>query len=204
MRGSVWAVVTNEFDRQDEAAARAEFARVRELTIDGAKPFAAATLLAPAKRGDAGTLPQFDLGTVRARAQPGVEYTLQMGIYQIDDGSRAPTDAQLREIRQAAEMAVKTLRADGVEAFYWHGPSRSTVTVGLFGESDLQRTAREGGKEMVVPQRSDRLAAAQAAFPQNLVNGMAIRVKVQGADSPDRAPVGKAGGFQPSFLIRIP
>lgn len=204
LRGDAWVVAAAEFPREQESQARAEYARIRDLTIDGTKPFAAATLLAPAKRGEAGTLPEFDLSTLRARITPGIEYTLQIGIYQVDDGAATPTDAQRKEIRTAAETAVKTLRADGVEAFYWHGPTRSTVTVGLFGERDLQRTVREAGKELVVPQRSEKLAAAQAAFPQNLVNGMAIRVRVQGADTPDKAPIGRAGGFQPSFLIRIP
>jgi hypothetical protein len=204
LRGDAWLVVAAEFSREQDEAAREEHTRIRSLKFDQAQPFAAATLLAPAKRGEAGTLPEFDLATLRGRIPAGVEYTLQIGIYQVDDGTEVPTEKQLKEIRAAAETAVKTLRADGVEAFYWHGPTRSTVTVGLFREADIQRTAREGGKEIVVPQRSEKLAAAQAAFPQNLVNGMAIRVRVQGADTPDRAPAGKAGGFQPSFLIRIP
>jgi hypothetical protein len=203
-RDGAWIVASAEFPRSAEDQARAELARVRELRLGDMQPFAAATLLAPSKRGEAGSMPQFDLTALSGSLPPDVLYTLQVGIYQVGDATATPSNAELRDIRKAAEEAVRVLRADGAEAFYWHGPARSTVTVGLFGERDVQRVVREGGKEITVAQRSERLAAAQAAFPQNLVNGMAIRVRVQGADTPDRAPSGRAGGFQPSFLIRLP
>jgi hypothetical protein len=203
-RDGAWIVASAEFPRSAEGQARAELARVRELRSGDTQPFAAATLLAPSKRGETGSMPQFDLTALSTSLPPDVLYTLQVGIYQVGDATATPSDAELRDIRKAAEEAVRVLRADGAEAFYWHGPTRSTVTVGLFGERDVQRLVREGGKEITVAQRSERLAAAQAAFPQNLVNGMAIRVRVQGADTPDKAPSGRAGGFQPSFLIRLP
>jgi hypothetical protein len=203
-RANAWIIASAEFAQQDEALARAELARVRALRTADAQPFASASLLAPSKRGEAGSMPEFDLSVLTASLPPDILYTLQVGIYQVGDGVDTPSDSERRELRKAAEEAVRVLRKDGAEAYYWHGPTRSTVTVGLFGERDVQRTAREGGKEITIAQRSDRLAAAQAAYPQNLVNGMAIRVRVQGADTPDRAPTGRAGGFQPSFLIRLP
>ena len=102
---------------------------------------------------------------------------------------RAPSAQDLSQFRAAAEQAVARLRADGEQAFYHHGPSASTITVGVFGESDHDPA---GGFD------SHRPTEARERHPHNLVNG-------QGFHETLRTDSGQAvRRLQRSQLVAIP
>lgn len=116
---------------------------------------------------------------LRSAASRGL-YTLQIGFY---DDVTGKTD----EYRQAAEQAAAALRKDGYQAFYYHGPNRSMITIGVFGPEAL---TDKGDGEVVY---SDQVLALQRRFPYNLANGETIRETRAGKTTE-----------QPSFLVRIP
>lgn len=139
--------------------------RARGLPIDAA-------LLVPVTPGE-GAHPEFNL----TAAPPGTHYTLQIGFY---DPAFGP------DFRKAAEKAAAILRSEGVQAFYYHGPNRSMITVGTFGDKAL---VSPDDKEY-----SYDVRALQRRFPFNLGNGVTLREK-----RPDGTLVN-----QPSFLVHIP
>ncbi len=124
----------------------------------------------PSPRGAA------DLRSVAGRGH----YTLQIGYFE------DPNDPALA--RQAAEQWAAQLRNEGTPAYYFHGPNRSMVTVGLFPAS----AASVSNTGVVTYSQSVR--QLQQRFPHNLYNGNTIRVKLRDGRTID----------QPSFLVRIP
>jgi len=125
-----------------------------------------------------------------AERNPDVFYTLQVGIYGREDGGE-PTPSERAEFRAAAEQAVRQLRAEGAEAYYWHAPNRSHVMVGLFGEEDLDASVQP-------PIESAVLQEARENHPHNLLNGTGIRERIRGAGGRTDTRL------QPSFLVEIP
>src|SRR5690606_17423075 len=97
--------------------------------------FATAFLAPPAGDPDPGAIPQYHLSRARIEFGAQSRYTLQIAVYE----SNNPAEA-----RRAAEQAAAQLRADGEPAFYYHGPSRSMVTLGAF-------TAAEAGLDTGLP-----------------------------------------------------
>jgi hypothetical protein len=86
---------------------------------------------------------------------------------------------QVAEIRKAAEGAVKALREQGDQAFYFHGPERSMVTVGLFP------TAEDAA-----------IRAIQKRFPSHMINGqLTTNAKSEQLNGPKG---------QPSFVVTVP
>jgi hypothetical protein len=79
------------------------------------------------------------------------------------------------------------MRRQGEQAFYFHGPLRSMVTVGLFGidEYDLRQLRL----------RSPAIARLMERFPHNLVNGAGVKRK--------RAGQAEAV-MDPSFVVGVP
>ena len=75
-------------------------------------------------------LPSPDVGNPRwdLRLAEGV-YTLQVAVYFNTD--------TMRRRKEAAAEKTRQLRAKGLEAYYYHGTTRSMVTVGSFGEDGL-------------------------------------------------------------------
>ncbi len=109
-------------------------------------------------------------------------YSLQVGIFE-------PTD-DFSEYKQAAVEFCDLLREKGFEAYYYHTPVSSTVTVGAFGTDAAIR--RPDG-------RNDYSATVRALqqnelLRYNLVNGGVMRVK------------DPQGGFHavPSQLVEVP
>lgn len=122
-----------------------------------------------------GELGEFDLRRMAGRAV----YSLQIGFYE------GGPDA-----RKVAEDAVAALRKQGTEAYYYHGPNRSVVSVGTFGESAIISTT-EG--QRIQTTYDARVKALQEQFPYNLANGRVIEETRQGTTT-----------RQPSFLVRVP
>lgn len=128
--------------------------------------------------GAPGTAGPSDLD-LRSAAARGL-YTLQIGFYEDAQGKS-------EDYKKAAEQAATALRKDGYQAYYYHGPNRSMITIGVFGPEAL---TDKGNGEVVY---ADEVLALQRRFPYNLANGETIRETRAGKTTE-----------QPSFLVRIP
>lgn len=149
--GQTSTVYAGRFRSPRQADATSTMERVRQATLDGEQPFADAEFRdVGAVRVDAEALDPLDL-----RRHAGA-YTLQIGFYDREFGER---------FREAAEEAARTLRDDGHEAFFYHGPNRSLVTVGLFTNSDFVMVQ---GRQSYGP----RIKEVQQTFPHHFANGL--------------------------------
>ncbi len=176
-RGRGAAVVSGSYTSPSDAAAQRDLARARAVTVDGATPFPSAFLAPPAGKPDPGSTPQYHLSRAFAEFGNQARYTLQIAVYE----SKNPAEA-----RKAAEQAAAQLRAEGEPGFYYHGPSRSMVTIGAF-------SASEAGLDTGLP--GPVLAEYQRRHPYNLMNGRQLLTQSGGRSNP--AP-------QTSFLVEIP
>lgn len=173
------------FVEPGSSAALAELRRVRAIAGSGtdgagAKPFEGAFFAPPAgaAAGASGARPEYNLTRAREQHGKGAFVTLQVGVYERTDlGATSAQD--LAEIRAAAEQAAAQLRREGEEAYYYHGPRRSMVTIGAFPEED------------VTQKRSPAAAALRKRHPYNLLNG-------QGYKS------GSSGQVRASEFVRVP
>jgi hypothetical protein len=178
-RGDGFAALAGAYDDPGSAEAKRDLAVARAFSYQGGKPFEAAIMAAPAKRGVAGSNPEHDLRNVRQfTGQRRLNTTLQVGIYGRLDRVR-PSDEDLADIRKAAEEAVRVLRAEGVKAYYYHGPERSTVCIGAFESS-----------------ADPEFRVLQKRYPRNLVNGQLVE--------PAKARAMGIDAAQPSFPVTIP
>jgi hypothetical protein len=167
-------VVYGGFEAPDDRDAQRELARVKALEIGGSRPFASA-FLAPQGGIDPGTIPELNLAEAKERHGRGAKYTLQIAVYESD---------RRGEAKRAAEEAASQLRRDGELAFYYHGPTKSMVTVGLFGDRDY---------DPVTGRRSLELQGLQRRYPHNLLNGRTIIERRVGGER-----------TQPSALVSVP
>ena len=156
--------------------------RVRKVRIDGQTPFAKAFYIPPSGQAQS----NLDLRSAPTTFGPSAVYTLQVAAYGRADG-RAPTDRDIRDARQKAEEAVDELRRQGELAFYYHGPSMSMVTVGVFSHSDIQQESL-----------SYEIRSLMQRFPHNLYNGKGVSQTVTTTDG-TRQKI-----MQESFPVLIP
>lgn len=185
-RGKAAVVAYGKYPSPDAAAAKADLERIRNLRIGNERPFGSAMMAPPIFEALPGTLPQYDLRNVKAQYGDRGAYTLQVGVYcRMDDAE--PSAKELGEFRAAAEKAVVEMRRQGENAFYYHGPRRSMVTVGLFGlkEFDLKNPGLQ----------SPAIAQAMRKYPYNLVNGAGVKRKRPGQTEPT---------IDPSFIVSVP
>ena len=96
----------------------------------------------------------------------------------------------MKEGASVKQIGAVQMRREGEEAYYFHGPRRSMVTIGLFDETEYDTKAP--GK----PKQSKRLLDLRKAHPYNLVNGQGMRVKIKGQKG--------EGDISPSFLVNVP
>lgn len=168
-RGSATVIAYGRYGTPDEAKKDLERIHQTEVSMPDAqgnlvkvKPFQESFLSPP---GDIkGRLPEYDLRNARKTKGDWALYTLQVGVYSRED--KSPTQKELEEFRAAAEQAVVQLRREGEQAYYFHGPTRSSVTVGLFGKEDYD------------PQTKLECAALKQLrkkFPYNLQNGAGVK-----------------------------
>lgn len=189
-RGKATVLEYGSYAGREDKAAIDDLARVRDLDIDGQKQLAGA-FLAPPAQGALGAIPEFNLSNAlkdyRGKTKP--IYTLQVAVYARDD-DKAPTSKELAQFRQTAEEAAAQLRREGETAFYYHGPNRSMVTVGLFGPKDSD-PLKPGSESMALRELRDR-------YKYNLLNGKGIKETQMGANGKE------VSSLQPSFLVAIP
>lgn len=176
-RGRGAAVVAGSYRSPADGAAQRDLARARAIALDGRTPFSSAFLAPPTGEADRGGLPQYHLSRAFTEFGSQSRYTLQIAVYESPNA---------REAERAAEQAAAQLRAEGEPAFYYHGPSRSMVTLGAF-------TGDEAGLETGLP--GPILAELRRRHPYNLFNGRQLLQRVPGQSQ--RVP-------QPSFLVEIP
>ena len=163
------------------AEAEALLKRVREVRDEGTKPFTHAFYIPPTDKAAS----NLDLRSAPQDYGKQAVYTLQIGAYGRTDG-KAPTEKDVLEARRKAEEAAADLRQQGELAFYYHGPSMSMVTVGVFGERDIQNSF------------SLELRDLMERFPHNLVNGQGVSQTVLTSDGKETQMI------QPSFPVLIP
>lgn len=145
-----------------EPAAQDGLRRVRSASIGEVQPFAAAILMPPVVAG-ADAPDEANLRGVHQRHAPAdAVYTLQVRVYARPDNAK-PTPEDLRRFRGQAERTARALRSQGVEAFYYHGPNMSMVTVGVLGEADHDGSTQP-------PVESARLRRLRRDHPHNLLN----------------------------------
>lgn len=155
--------------------------RVRNVRDEGTKPFTRAFYIPPTSKASS----DIDLRSAPEIYGRRAVYTLQIGVYGRAD-MKAPTEKDVLEARKKAEEAAAELRRQGELAFYYHGPSMSMVTVGVFGESDIQNSF------------SLELRDLMERFPHNLVNGQGVSQTVMTTDGREEQML------QPSFPVLIP
>jgi len=173
-RASGAVVVFGGYPSPDDRTAQNDLRRLKAMELGGGRPFSAA-FLAPQRGVDPGRNPELNLDEARARHGEGAKYTLQIAVYE----SEKPAEA-----KRAAEQAAAQLRRDGELAFYYHGPTKSMVTVGLFGDRDY---------DPATDRRSERLRALEREYPHNLLNGRTIIERRIGGNR-----------TQPSSLVMVP
>lgn len=188
-RGEAWVVAYGHYPSFDDAPARRDLEHIKSITIDDGKPFDGAVLSPPLVDHIAGTLPQYDLANVKSKQGKRAAYSLQVGVYDAGGQGRQASPDDIKSAREAAEKATLELRREGEEAYYYHGPRRSMVTIGVFPLADLGTT--KGGTPVLSP----RIKEVRNRFPYNLVNGQGLLIRNEGE---------KEGRLQPSFLVAIP
>lgn len=188
-RNEAVVVAVGDFPSAEDPAAEAELKRIQETEFGGVRPYTRAFLSPPAGGEMPGKFPQYNLLRAKEIFGDNVLYTLQVGAYGRRD-LKSPTEADLAESRRAAEQAAYKLRQEGEVAFYYHAPTMSMVTVGVYDITDFD--------PQVPGYKSDALKSVQRRFPYNLYNGAGIKEKRKG-------PNGRVlEQMQASSLVALP
>lgn len=185
-RTNAIVVAYGKYDGPDDPKAQADLKRVQEIVVDGLPPYAFAFLCPPEEEPKVGGSPEHNLLQAKKLYGEKALQTLQVAVYGRED-LKNPTEKDLEECRKAAEIACARYRQDGELAFYYHGPRRSMVTIGVFDETDFDPQLKD--------YHSVRLLETKKRHPYNLYNGAAIR---------ERRPGQKEGRLQASTLVKIP
>jgi len=183
-------IAVGSFEDPTSSIAKIELERVRTISVEGEQPYARAFLAPPSGELSRGSIPEYDLRNAKAQHGRSAAYTLQVAVYGRED-AKPPTDAEVELFRKSAEDAAKALRQAGELAFYYHGPNRSMVTVGVFTDDDHHL-------EQGIAVESAHLMAVRDRHPRNLLNGRTIIEHARSANG------GTIDREQKSFLVAIP
>lgn len=184
-----WRVCYGNYKSGTDPVAQADLRRVRETRVGADKPFEFAVLMPPGDTESPITSP-FDLRSVHlSLPEEFARYTLAIAYYTRAD-LEEPTKDELAECRKLAEEAVSKLRREGDQAYFYHGPNGSQVTVGVFGDQDHDPVKMPGVE-------SPALKAVRAKHPNYLLNGMGQRRTVNTTS-------GKKKVMVTSSLVEIP
>ena len=146
----------------------------RMLKFNDSRPFAKARLVA-AKPALEITASKMDLKRYREQGF----WSLQIAVY---DDLAGPN------YKDFAQQAAVNLRQDGEMAFFYHGPHRSMVTIGLYVYSQAWTQRLNIGDAY-----SPEILKLQKKYPFNLYNSRTIIEKIDG----------KKVREQPSFLVQV-
>jgi hypothetical protein len=168
------AVVLGSYPGPNDPAAHRDLERMQALVVNGQRPYARSYLAPPPPPPpDMGNVPELNLLSAKRLAGDRALYTLQVAVFESPQRDKA---------KRAAEQFAVQLRQQGDMAFYYHGPTRSMVTIGIFGEEAYNTQSQ---------QVSLQVQSLQRRFPYNLMNGT------------DKIQEG-TGTPQPSMLVQIP
>ena len=139
---------------------------VKKIREGGGRPYAGAEIVSLARAGGAvgGSGDPADL-----RNHPG-RYSLQIANYDQNHS---------QERHEAAEAHARRLNEQDELAFYYHGPYRSLVTVGLFTERDFVNVPSAVGN-FSNQAYGPAIEALQKKYPHNLSNGKPLMVAAPG------------------------
>lgn len=181
-RGSI--VRYGSYESAESEQAQADLRRIKGSEVNGQFPFRGAYLGRHGAVSSPGQLSEFSLPHAR-RLYPGVEtlYSLQIGVYE------AERETTAEQARRLAEQAVVQLRAQNELAFFYHGPNRSMVCIGVFLEN-----AVDPGTGLY----SAEVRRVQERHPYNSYNGRTLEESITGADGRVRKV------RQSSFLVAVP
>jgi len=168
----------------EDPTAQADLNRIQEMVINGTRLYGLTYLCPPPEA--AVVRNEYDLRTVKKEFGKDALYTLQVGFYGREELDKMNA-AEFKEVRAAAEQAVVNLRKEGEMAFFYHGPNRSVVTIGVFDANDFD--PQKPGIETA------RLREARKRHPANLYNGQGYTGKVPGM---------REAKLVPSSLVAIP
>jgi hypothetical protein len=153
-----------------------DFALIRDLGDDRGRPVFGSARMSPIIDVAAGHS-EWSL-----ESSSGGVYTLQVAVFYPERGFNEP--------RKAAVELVRQLRAEGHQAFHHHDGSRSTVTVGLFGEDAVIHDTQTGKNTLSSEVQRFR---SREEFKYNYENGQ------------KRTKIVDGKRFVPySFLVRVP
>lgn len=189
-RNNRHVIAVGSYEDPAQRVAQIELQRVRDIEVDGQKPYEHAFLAPPSGDLSRGSIPEYDLRNARRQYGKKAVYSLQVAVYGREDAQK-PTEGDLTQFRATAEKAATALRQEGELAFYYHGPNRSMVTVGIFGEEDVKVSRG-------VTTESARLQLARDRHPLNLLNGRTIVEQVRTSTG------SKVPRDQASFLVKVP
>lgn len=144
------------YEGPNHPQAQEDLFKLRQLQNDGVLKVSV-LMLVPASLESKGSLADYDLLNVQKKGH----YTLMLGYYDQDYGS---------DYRKAAEQAAAALRVDGYEAYFYHGPNLSQVTIGVFGPEVVQQVKR--GNQITFEIVDEKVLALQQLFPKYLANGL--------------------------------
>jgi hypothetical protein len=164
------------FRSPNDLDARFALRTARDAEIDGEKPFQDAQVR-PIQTGYGEPGVEPDPHDLRQFAGTPDYHTLEVAIFTPAHGA----------FRSAAKKMTDKLREKDHEAFFYHGPNASSVTVGLFTRDDWDLV---GTTEVYGP----RIKSLRAEFPDLLVDGEK-RPRVQGDPSQ---------GYEPTKIVRVP
>ena len=173
-------VYYGKYSSENADQAKKDQARLKQLAATGQGFNPRSFIIAPVAQVQTGTPSDYDLRL--AAINPQAIYTLQVAVYD---------DLYGEGFRRAAEQHAARLRADGENAYFYHGPRQSLVTVGVFycGAVKVVQSGPRRGESEYHPYIRDTL---QAKFPDMMVNGK-------------KQPVDTTGTrFAPTILVRIP
>ena len=161
---------------------RSDINLIRELGLEDGRRLFLAAIPVRMPQPDVGN-PAWDLRKLDAA------YSLQVAVFE-------PTE-EFFEYKQAAADYCKLLRERGYEAYYFHAPASSSVTVGSFGvDAVISRAVERLGRTYYVTEYSDEVRRLQEheLLKYNLLNGAIYRVRNESGLS---EPV-------PSRLVKVP
>ena len=168
--GKSTRVYVGHYGVSGHSVAMQDAERLRGIAKGDDRPFAAAEVMTLGEQ-DSGLRPH-DL-----RRHVGM-YSLQIGFYDENFGG---------DFRKACETAVEVLRKEGTPAYFYHGPFRSLLCVGVFTETDFDDSTGVRRYGPTITQWRDK-------YPYNLANGVTMIEKTKR---------GESLGAQPSFLVRV-
>lgn len=168
--------------RNDPALMRDDLNLIRSLGADDTRRLFATAMPVRMPQPDVGD-PAWDLRNVDAR------YSLQVAVFE-------PTE-EFYEYKQAAVDFCTYLRDKGYEAYFYHAPASSSVTVGAFGDDAVRsRKVVRNGRVVYEAEYAPEVQRLQneELLRHNLLNGAVYRVRNESGVS---EPV-------PSRLVEVP